>query len=605
MTQQFNITGMSCSACSARIEKVLAKMDGVTSVSVNLLRNRMLVDFDESKITIDKICEKVAAIGFGASVLTSQNTNFKNTEENSEVRMLGIRLVLSLIFSIPLFILAMGPMWGLSMLDGLENTVAQLVLCLPVLAINRIYFIRGFKNLFVLAPNMDSLIALSASASFLYQYYDSAAMITTLITLGKFLEARAKSRTTNAITALLNLTPHVALVERHGETGEIPVAELEIGDIVIVRNGYRVPTDGTITSGSTALDESAITGESRPVARGIGEPVTGGTLCVQGEFRFTVTAIGEDTTLANIIKLVDEATTTKAPVAQLADKISGIFVPAVIAIAIAAAGIWLLCGATTTFALRIAISVLVISCPCALGLATPTAIMVGTGRGAKMGILIKSAAALQQTDEIDTIVFDKTGTITEGKPALNTEDKIKASSPLAIKELYQQKKNIIMLSGDKEEIAQNIANAVGIKEYRSQCLPKDKEKIVRELQNTGHKIMMVGDGVNDAPALARAEVGVAIGAGTDVAIESADVVLMKSDLQDVSTLLKLSHVTMNCIKQNLWWAFFYNVICIPVAAGCLYPAFGILLNPMLGAAAMSMSSVSVVTNALRLRNKKL
>ena len=605
MTQQFNITGMSCSACSARIEKVLAKMDGVTSVSVNLLRNRMLVDFDESKITIDEICEKVAAIGFGASVLTSQNTNFKNTEENSEVRMLGIRLVLSLIFSIPLFILAMGPMWGLSMLDGLENTVAQLVLCLPVLAINRIYFIRGFKNLFVLAPNMDSLIALSASASFLYQYYDSAAMITTLITLGKFLEARAKSRTTNAITALLNLTPPVALVERHGETGEIPVAELEIGDIVIVRNGYRVPTDGTITSGNTALDESAITGESRPVTRDIGEPVTGGTLCVQGEFRFTVTAIGEDTTLANIIKLVDEATTTKAPVAQLADKISGIFVPAVIAIAIAAAGIWLLCGATTTFALRIAISVLVISCPCALGLATPTAIMVGTGRGAKMGILIKSAAALQQTDEIDTIVLDKTGTITEGKPALNTEDKIKASSPLAIKELYQQKKNIIMLSGDKEEIAQNIANTVGIKEYRSQCLPEDKEKIVRELQNAGHKIMMVGDGVNDAPALARAEVGVAIGAGTDVAIESADVVLMKSDLQDVSTLLKLSHATMNCIKQNLWWAFFYNVICIPVAAGCLYPAFGILLNPMLGAAAMSMSSVSVVTNALRLRNKKL
>ena len=605
MTQQFNITGMSCSACSARIEKVLAKMDGVTSVSVNLLRNRMLVDFDESKIAIDEICEKVAAIGFGASVLTSQNTNFKNTEENSEVRMLGIRLVLSLIFSIPLFILAMGPMWSLSILDGLENTVAQLVLCLPVLAINRIYFIRGFKNLFVLAPNMDSLIALSASASFLYQYYDSAAMITTLITLGKFLEARAKSRTTNAITALLNLTPPVALVERHGETGEIPVAELEIGDIVIVRNGYRVPTDGTITSGSTSLDESAITGESRPVTRGIGEPVTGGTLCVQGEFRFTVTAIGEDTTLANIIKLVDEATTTKAPVAQLADKISGIFVPAVIAIALAAAGIWLLCGATTTFALRIAISILVISCPCALGLATPTAIMVGTGRGAKMGILIKSAAALQQTDEIDTIVFDKTGTITEGKPSLNTEDKIKASSPLAIKELYQQKKNIIMLSGDKEEIAQNIANAVGIKEYRSQCLPEDKEKIVKELQNAGHKIMMVGDGVNDAPALARAEVGVAIGAGTDMAIESADVVLMKSDLQDVRTLLKLSHATMNCIKQNLWWAFFYNVICIPVAAGCLYPAFGILLNPMLGAAAMSMSSVSVVTNALRLRNKKL
>lgn len=605
MIQQFNITGMSCSACSARIEKVLSRTPGVNSVSVNLLRNRMLLDYDEKQITQEIICEKVANIGFGATLFTPQSLGTKKAEENSEVRLLSIRLILSLLFAIPLFVLSMSPMWGWNILTGLQNTVAQLVLCLPVLAINRIYFIRGFKNLFALAPNMDSLIALSASASFIYQYFDSAAMITTLITLGKFLEARAKKRTTNAITALLNLTPPTALVERHGEIGEIPVAELALGDTVIVRKGYRVPTDGKITEGSGALDESAITGESRPLTKSTDESVTGGTLCVDGEFRFSVTAIGEDTTLSAIIKLVEEATTTKAPVAQLADKISGIFVPAVIAVSLVAAGIWLLCGATAAFALRIAISILVISCPCALGLATPTAIMVGTGRGAKMGILIKSAAALQQADEIDTVVLDKTGTITKGKLTMTEEDKIKPSSPAAIQGLYQQKKNIIMLSGDKDEIAQRIAKEAGIKEYRSQCLPEDKEKVVRELQNAGHSIMMVGDGVNDAPALARAEVGVAIGAGTDVAIESADVVLMKSDLQDVNTLLKLSHATMNCIKQNLWWAFFYNLICIPVAAGCLYPNFGILLNPMLGAAAMSMSSVSVVTNALRLRNKKL
>lgn len=605
MTQIFKVTGMSCSACSARIEKVLGRQEGINSVNVNLLRNRMLVDFDETKITLEDISAKVAKIGFGASVLTPDKVRNAEPPEAEELRLLGLRLVLSLIFAIPLFCLAMGPMWGWQLLTGMENTLAQLTLCLPVLAANRVYFIRGFKNLAARAPNMDSLIALSATASFLYQYFDSAAMITTLITLGKFLEARAKNRTTNALTALMQLTPPTALVERHGEVGEIPVAELVVGDVVIVRNGYRVASDGKIISGNGSLDESALTGESRPVAKNVGDMVTGGTLCVGGEFKLEVTAIGEDTTLAAIIRLVDQATTTKAPVAQLADKISGIFVPAVIAMALIAGLVWYLCGAELPFAAKIAISVLVISCPCALGLATPTAVMVGTGRGASMGILIKSAAALQQAAAIDTLVLDKTGTITEGKLNLNEEDKIKPESLTAIQEFYQLKKNVIMLSGDKEHIAQAIAQEAGIKNYRSQCLPGDKEKVVRELQAQGHQVMMVGDGVNDAPALARAEVGVAIGAGTDVAMESAQVVLMKSDLRDVTTLLKLSQATMKCIKQNLWWAFFYNVICIPVAAGCFYPHFGLLLNPMLGAAAMSCSSVCVVTNALRLRNTKL
>ena len=407
---------------------------------------------------------------------------------------------------------------------------------------------------------MDSLIALSASASFIYQYYDSAAMITTLITLGKFLEARAKNHTSDAITALLNLTPPKAFVKRHGEVGEIPVSELLVGDVVIIKNGWRVPSDGKIINGSCAMDESAITGESEAVEKNIDSLVIGGTLCVKGEGEFVVTAIGNDTTIANIIKLVDEATTTKAPVAQLADKISGIFVPCVIFVALFAGGVWLLCGAEKSFALKIVISVLVISCPCALGLATPTAIMVATGRGANMGILIKSASALQQANEIDTVVLDKTGTITEGKLTDGEKDKIKSTSVAAIQELYQKNKNVIMLSGDKKEIASQIAADTGIKEFRSECLPEDKEKVVKELQKAGHKVLMVGDGVNDAPALARSEVGVAIGAGTDVAIESADIVLMKSDLQDVVKLLNLSYATMKCIKENLWWAFFYNVI---------------------------------------------
>lgn len=605
MKTTFKVTGMHCSACSARIEKVLQRAEGVNSVSVNLLRNRMQVDFDENKITDADISARVEKIGFGATPFVHSMTTAKEDPAAAELAAMGKRLLVSLLFAVPLMVIAMGPMFGLVLIsDRVIKWWTEMTLCLPVLVINADYFIRGYRNLFGLAPNMDSLIALSASASFVNQYYDSAAMITTLITLGKFLEARAKSRTTNAITALVNLTPPSALVERHGETGEIPAAELAVEDIVIIRAGYRVPSDCEIISGSCSLDESALTGESRPVERIAGERLTGGTLCLAGEVRAKVIAVGEDTTLAAIIRLVEEATTTKAPVAQLADKISGIFVPVVIGIALVAAGVWLYLGASTNFALKIAIAVLVISCPCALGLATPTAIMVGTGRGAGMGILIKSAAALQQAAQADTIVLDKTGTITEGNLSNTEEDRVKQSSVKAVAKLQKLGKLVLMLSGDKDEIAGRIAAEVGIKEYRSQCLPGDKEKVVRELQDQGRTVMMVGDGVNDAPALARADVGVAIGAGTDVAVESADVVLMKSDLRDVATLISLSKATMQVIKQNLWWAFFYNIICIPVAAGC-FVKFGLTMNPMLGAAAMSCSSVCVVTNALRLKGMKI
>lgn len=605
MKKIFKVTGMHCSACSSRIEKVLQRADGVNSVSVNLLRNRMQVDFDENRIKERDICDMVERIGFGAVPFVPSMTAAKEDSAAAETAGMQRRLLLSLLFALPLMFVAMGPMFGLVLIeDRIIKWWAEMTLCLPVLVINADYFVRGYRNLFVFNPNMDSLIALSASASFVNQYYDSAAMIVTLITFGKFLEAGAKSRTTGAITALVNLTPPTALVERHGETGDIPAAELAVEDIVIIRPGYRVPADCEIVTGSCFLDESALTGESRPVERVVGGRLTGGTMCLKGEVRARIVAVGEDTTLAAIIRLVEEATTTKAPVAQLADKISGIFVPVVIGIALMAAGVWLYLGASPNFALKIAIGVLVISCPCALGLATPTAIMVGTGRGANMGILIKSAAALQQAAQVDTIVLDKTGTITEGNLSNTEEDRVKQSSAEAVAKLQQLDRRVLMLSGDREEVAARIAAEVGIKEYRSRCLPGDKEKVVRELQAEGCSVMMVGDGVNDAPALARADVGVAIGAGTDVAVESGDVVLMKSDLRDVATLISLSKATMRIIRQNLWWAFFYNAICIPVAAGC-FMKFGLVMNPMLGAAAMSCSSVCVVTNALRLLKVKI
>ena len=743
----FDITGMHCSACSSRIEKVVGKQKGVEQISVNLLKNNMYVTFDEATISTDDIISKVEKLGFGASLHNEKIQAKEKPVDTAAQEMQAMKqsLIWSAIFTLPLFYLSMGKMAGwplpeifLGIENALINGLTQLFLTIPVIIIGNSYFKNGFRTLLDKAPNMDSLIALGSTASFVYGiyaiykiaygfghndlemvhrfshdlYFESAAMILTLITMGKFIEARAKNRTSEAITKLMNLAPKVALVERHGMQGEIPVEEVVTGDILIVKSGATVPVDGVIIEGNGALDEAAITGESLPVEKHAGDSVTGGTINKSGYFKMQATAVGEHTTLAKIITLVDEATSSKAPIAKMADKISGIFVPVVITIAVLAAATWLCLGYNLEFALAIGISVLVISCPCALGLATPTAIMVGTGRGAANGILIKSASALEAAHSIDTVILDKTGTVTEGKPivtdiiphsitevellsiaaaveklsehplaepiineanARNLElppasdyrllpgqgleakvngmltfagnaklmeavgvdtlhfadvakelanngktplyfaqegkllgiiavaDTVKSTSKEAIAKLRKLNIKTIMLTGDNKLTAEAIHRQVGLDEVIAELLPEDKERTIRKLQEQGHKVAMVGDGINDAPALARADVGIAIGAGTDIAIDSADIVLMKSDLLDVPKAIGLSKAVMKNIKQNLFWAFFYNAIGIPVAAGVLYPHFGILLSPMIAAAAMSCSSVSVVTNALRLR----
>lgn len=746
----YDITGMSCSACSARIEKVVGRLPGVQELSVNLLKNNMRITYDENQLTAADITEKITKLGFGAFLRQPDRQQpLPQNQPMDEAQEQRRQLVYSLLFTLPLFYIAMGHMtgWPLpSVLLGSENSLlqalVQLLLTIPVLFVNRRYFIHGLQNLWHKAPNMDSLIALGASASFIYSlyillrmawllghsqlaeaaplahhlYFESAAMILTLITLGKTLEAGAKKKTSAAIAGLMQLTPKTALVERHGIQGELPLSEIVTDDILIVKTGAAVPADGIIIEGQGSLDEAAITGESLPVDKTVNDYVTGGTINKTGYFKMRVTAIGENTALSQIIRLVDEATSSKAPIARLADKISGIFVPAVIAIALLTAVCWLLQGAGTEFALTAAISVLVISCPCALGLATPTAIMVGTGRGATSGILIKSAAALETAHNIDTVILDKTGTITNGKPAVTdllaencsksdlltiaaaletlsqhplglpiidaadkqqlllpeatdyqlcpgqgitaiiageqccggnqklltshgislsaelsakagelarqgktplfftrgatllgliaVADTIKPTSAAAIQQLQQQKLEVIMVTGDNEETAAAIGRQAGIKQIVAGVLPADKEALVRNLQMQGRKVAMVGDGINDAPALTRADVGIAIGAGTDIALEAADIVLMKNDLSDVPRAIALSRAVIKNIRENLFWAFFYNIIGIPVAAGLLYHSFGLLLNPMLAAAAMSCSSVSVVSNALRLRNFK-
>lgn len=749
--QLLDITGMSCSACSSRIEKVVNRMQGVEQMSVNLLKNNAHITFDESVVDEKEIIARIEKLGFGARVhaanvaapVPQQDTAAQEMEEMRQ------RLIGSLIFAGLVFYQHMGRMWGwplpgfiLGQENELINALLQMLWCIPVLFIDRKYFIHGVRNLLNGAPNMDSLIAVGSGASFIYGlysvfgmaysfghnrldllpsfadalYFEASAVILALVTVGKFMEARAKSHTSDAIKALMNLTPKTALVERHGLQGEIPVEEVVTGDVLIVKSGASVPVDGKIIEGSGALDESALTGESLPIDKAVGDKVIGGTVNRSGYFKMEATAIGADTALAKIIALVDEATSSKAPIAKLADKVSGYFVPAVIGIAVLAAVVWLALGASWHFALTIAISVLVISCPCALGLATPTAIMVGTGRGAKSGILIKSATALETAHKVDTVILDKTGTITEGKPvvtdilpvkvtenellafaasleklsehplgeaivaaaeekqlalleacnykqisgqgftaelagdecaagnmkllqALNVDvsslmdqydklasqgktplyfvragellgciavaDTVKPTSKEAIGKLQAMGLHVLMVTGDNRATAEAIRTQVGVDEAVAQVLPQDKEAVVRKLQQEGHIVAMVGDGINDAPALARADVGIAIGAGTDIAIEAADMVLIKSDLLDVAKAICLSRSVMTNIKENLFWAFIYNAIGIPFAAGVFYTAFGWLLNPLIAAAAMSCSSVSVVTNALRLRFIKL
>lgn len=747
MIQKFDVTGMTCSACSAHVEKSVRALDGINSVNVNLLSNFMEVEYDENKVNDDIIIKAVEKGGYGASVKGKEALADKKTQGNTaetEIKSMKMRLIISFVFMIPLFYISMGHMMGLPIphfFHGVENSITyaftQLLLTLPVMYVNRKYYINGFRSLYHRAPNMDTLIAIGSSASVVYGiyaiynigyglghgdmslahtymmdlYFESASTILTLITLGKFLEARSKGKTGSAIAKLMELAPETAIVIRDGKEVEIPSGDVIKGDRVVLKPGSRVPVDGVILEGATSVDESAITGESIPVEKHVGDKVISASVNKGGYVVFEAVNVGEDTTLNSIIKLVEEASASKAPIAKLADRVSGIFVPTVITIAVITGIIWLVLGYGVSFSLSTAIAVLVISCPCALGLATPTAIMVGTGKGAEYGILIKSAESLETLHKINTVIMDKTGTITEGKPSVTdvlpsgiTEDelltiaasvekpsehpladaivtcasekklslfnvnnfealsglgikctsdkgdilagnirmmnesgvsdidnelaqrlakegktplffalngnyigtvavmdKVRETSKRAISEFKHMGIDVVMLTGDNKVTAEAVRETVGADRVVAEVMPSDKEAEIQRLKKEGKKVAMIGDGINDAPALAAADVGVAIGAGTDVAIESADIVLMKSDLCDAVTAVKLSHAVIKNIKENLFWAFFYNTIGIPVAAGALFIPLGIKLNPMLGAAAMSLSSVFVVSNALRLR----
>lgn len=748
MNEKFDVTGMTCSACSSRVEKCVSKLEGVEEVSVNLLTNSMQVKYKEDTIDEGKIIEAVEKAGYGAAIHQGNQKKkemIKVDAVEDAMHSMKQRLIVSFIFLIPLFYISMGHMMGLpipAFLSGMENAIAyaftQFLLCLPILYVNRKYYQVGFKTLAHGAPNMDSLIAIGSAAAMIYGivaiygigyglgvrdmalverfhmdlYFESAATILTLITLGKYLEAKSKGKTSEAISKLMDLAPQTAFVSRNDREVEIPVEEVVLGDIVIVKPGAKVPVDGVILEGSTSLDEAAITGESIPVEKGVGDSVVGATINKSGSIKFRATRVGNDTTLAKIIQLVEDASASKAPIAKMADKIAGVFVPVVIVIAILASAYWLIQGQSIEFALSIGISVLVISCPCALGLATPVAIMVGTGKGAENGILIKSGEALETAHAIKCVVMDKTGTITEGKPqvtdvlplhisrnelldlALSLEkpsehplaeaivaysekagfnaqradafkavfgkgveavikgkhylagnqrmmeeaghdcteivnqlntladdgktplifaddqhilgilavaDVVKPTSREAIQRFQKQGIDVVMLTGDNKRTAEAIRSQLNINTVIAEVLPQDKERVISELQAKGQKVAMIGDGINDAPALARADVGIAIGAGTDVAIESADIVLMRSDLLDAVTAVRLSKAVIRNIKENLFWAFFYNSVGIPLAAGIFYTAFNLKLNPMFGAAAMSLSSVCVVSNALRLK----
>lgn len=740
MNLKFNITGMTCAACSARVEKVTNAVPGVTHAEVNLLAGTMNVEVENASCS-DQIISAVINAGYGAQVQGKNAPKEEKKDTTQEVlRQMKTRIIGSAICLVVLMYFTMGHMIGLPMPSwymGKENalvaTLLQFFLTLPPVLLNRSYYSRGLKALWHKAPNMDSLIAVGSGASLLYGvfalfvmayaighgdwvtvegyranlYFESAAMILTLITVGKFLETRAKGKTGDAIRQLMDLSPKTATVRRNGEELAIPVENLVVGDIVIVRSGGSIPVDGTVLSGRAAVDQSALTGESVPVEKSVGDSVAAATISTEGYLEIRADKIGEDTTLSQVIRMVEEAGGSKAPIARLADKIAGVFVPVVMTIAAVTFAIWMICGKPFDFALTNAISVLVISCPCALGLATPVAIMVGTGRGARMGVLFKTAEALEHLQQIDTVVLDKTGTLTSGKPAVTdiisvsvsaqellkiaaslekqsehpfakaiirkagdialyavTEfqtlpgqgvsgiidnkkyyggnqklmqelkievpaypeltdagktplyfasgdgrylgaiaaaDVLKPDSQDAIKNLHALRLNVIMLTGDNEKTAAAIADAAGIDHVVSDVLPTDKAGVIDKLRRDGHRVLMVGDGINDAPALAIADVGMAIGAGTDIAIESADIVLMNNSLQGAANAIALSKATIRNIRENLFWAFFYNCLGIPVAAGVLYPVFGILLSPMIGAAAMSLSSFFVVSNALRLR----
>ncbi len=763
MNEKFNVTGMSCSACSSHVQKSVSKVAGVNKADVNLLTNSMVVDYDENTTNADAIIQAVKKAGYGATRANKENTASKNQQSpadiaNENAKQMKKRLVFSIAFWIPLMYVSMGHMvymWlGIDMpyitknfLHGSSNAITfaftQFLLLLPIVAANKKYFTNGFKTLKNLSPNMDSLIAVGAGAAIVYGifaiyrigygyghgnmelvtkymhdlYFESAGTILTLITIGKYLESRSKGKTSEAITKLMNLAPKTVTVIRDGVEKNIDVSDVVVGDIYIIKSGEAVGVDGVVIEGEASFDEAAITGESMPVAKKKGDNIVSASINKGGFVKAKAVKVGDDTTIAQIIKLVEAASSSKAPIAKMADKIAGVFVPCVMAIALITGIVWLIAGAGTEFALSNAIAVLVISCPCALGLATPVAIMVGTGKGAENGILIKTGEALEAAHLIDTVVLDKTGTITKGQPQVtqvipyNIEEKklleiavslekasehplaeavikkcdsenisakavkdfkaifgmgisgvldgttyyagnmklmessgiifdenisnkidelskkgntplifadsnrvigiisvadvVKPTSAKAISEFKKYGIHVIMLTGDNQVTAEAIRKEVGIDEVIAGVLPTQKEAKISQLKSEGKKVAMIGDGVNDAPALMSADVGIAIGAGTDIAIESADVVLVKNDLMDAVGVIKLSKAVIRNIKENLFWAFFYNSIGIPLAAGVLYPIWGIKLNPMFGAAAMSLSSVCVVCNALRLKRLKL
>lgn len=713
MKSVFNITGMSCAACAARVDKAVSAVRGVQSVAVNLLKNTMRVEYDEKTVSPAVIVSAVERAGYGASVLGEKQP----AEQRSE--NLEGRLIVSVCATLFLMTLTMGGMIGLPVPEMSAESfgLTQFLLTLVVLFANADFFKKGFKTLFAGAPTMDSLIALGAGAAVTYSvaglyqkqtalYFESSAMILTLVLFGRYLEAGAKSKTAQAIAELASLAPQTAVVLKNGTEQTVAIADLAVGDLIVVKTGERVAADGIVVEGAASVDESALTGESLPVQKTVGYTVKTATFAVSGRIVLRAEKIGRDTALAQIIRLVDEATNSKAPIARLADKISGVFVPVVITAAVLTFAVWMICGAGTAFALEKAIAVLVISCPCALGLATPTAIMVGTGRGAKAGVLFKSAQALETVGRADVIALDKTGTITVGKPvvtdllgdedevlrlaaALETQsehplgraiieragnldlpavsgfkqivgrgitgvingelcavgnaaaaidnpfaagaeqwkeqaktalfvvkggktigaiavaDKVKADAKAAVERLEKAKVSVVMLTGDNEKTARAVAKQAGISAVFAEMSPQDKDAEILALQQGGHTVVMAGDGINDAPALARADVGMAMGRGTDVALDCADVVLTNNDLFSVVFAVELGRAVLKNIKENLFWAFFYNAVGIPVAAGVLYPCFGITLNPMIAAAAMSCSSISVVLNALRLRRFNL